>query len=141
MFYAIIKVLITAIIIIVASEIAKEKSLLAGLIISMPTVTVLALIWLYWDTHDIQQVKNLTNNTLLMILPSLTFFIFLPILLRFEINFIISMIAAIVGTATCYWIYTIILSKFSCKIGEPDFKNISSVDGVYKLFFIYFSKK
>ena len=68
MFYVIIKVLITAIIIIVASEIAKEKSLLAGLIISMPTVTVLALIWLYWDTHDIQQVKNLTNNTLLMIL-------------------------------------------------------------------------
>ena len=112
MFYAIIKILITAIIIIVASEIAKEKSLLAGLIISMPTVTVLALIWLYWDTHDIQQVKNLTNNTLLMILPSLTFFIFLPILLRFEINFIFSMIAAIVGTAICYWIYTIILSKF-----------------------------
>ena len=61
MFYAIIKVLITAIIIIVASEIAKEKSLLAGLIISMPTVTVLALIWLYWDTHDIQQVKNMKN--------------------------------------------------------------------------------
>ena len=112
MFYAIIKVLTTAIIIIVASEIAKEKSLLAGLIISMPTVTVLALIWLYWDTHDIQQVKNLTNNTLLMILPSLTFFIFLPVLLRFEINFTFSMIAAIIGTATCYWIYTIILSKF-----------------------------
>lgn len=112
MFYAIIKVLITAIIIIVASEIAKEKSLLAGLIISMPTITVLALIWLYWDTHDIQQVKNLTNNTLLMILPSLTFFIFLPVLLRFEINFIVSMIGAIVGTAICYWIYTIILSKF-----------------------------
>ena len=43
----------------VSSEIAKEKSLLAGLIISMPTITVLALIWLYWDTHDIQQVKNL----------------------------------------------------------------------------------
>ena len=99
MFYAIIKVLITAIIIIVASEIAKEKSLLAGLIISMPTITVLALIWLYWDTHDIQQVKNLTNNTLLMILPSLTFFIF-------------SMIAAIIGTATCYWIYTLILNKY-----------------------------
>ena len=112
MFYAIIKVLITAIIIIVASEIAKEKSLLAGLIISMPTITVLALIWLYWDTHDIQQVKNLTNNTLLMILPSLTFFIFLPILLRFEINFIFSMIGAIVGTATCYWIYTLILNKY-----------------------------
>ena len=67
MFYTIFKVLITAIIIVVASEIAKEKSLLAGLIISMPIITVLALIWLYWDTHDVEQVKDLTNNTLLMI--------------------------------------------------------------------------
>ena len=105
MFYTIFKVLITAIIIVVASEIAKEKSLLAGLIISMPIITVLALIWLYWDTHDVEQVKDLTNNTLLMILPSLTFFIFLPVLLRFEINFIFSMIIAVLGTAVCYWIY------------------------------------
>ena len=112
MFYAIIKVLTTAIIIIVASEIAKEKSLLAGLIISMPTVTVLALIWLYWDTHDIQQVKNLTTKFINAIWFTPPFFIFLPVLLRFEINFTFSMIAAIVGTATCYWIYTIILSKF-----------------------------
>ena len=112
MFYTIFKVLITAIIIVVASEIAKEKSLLAGLIISMPTITVLALIWLYWDTHDVEQVKDLTNNTLLMILPSLTFFIFLPILLRLEINFILSMLIAVTGTAICYWIYTIILVKF-----------------------------
>ena len=57
MFYTIFKVLITAIIIVVASEIAKEKSLLAGLIISMPIITVLALIWLYWDTHDVEQVR------------------------------------------------------------------------------------
>ena len=112
MFYTIFKVLITAIIIVVASEIAKEKSLLAGLIISMPIITVLALIWLYWDTHDVEQVKDLTNNTLLMILPSLTFFIFLPVLLIFEINFIFSMIIAVLGTAICYWIYTVILSKF-----------------------------
>ena len=112
MIFYILKILITAVIVVVASEIAKEKSLLAGLLVSMPTITVLTLIWLYWDTHDLQKIKDLTNNTLLMILPSLTFFIFLPILLRFEINFIFSMIAAIVGTATCYWIYTIILSKF-----------------------------
>ncbi len=110
--FYILKVLITAIVVVIASEIAKEKSLLAGLLVSLPTITVLTLIWLYWDTHDLQKIKDLTNNTLLMILPSLTFFIFLPILLRFEISFMLSMLIAITGTAICYWIYTIILFKF-----------------------------
>ena len=68
------KVLITALVIIIAAEVAKRSSLLAGLIVSMPLITVLTLIWLYWDTKDIKQVSDLTNNTLLMILPSLTFF-------------------------------------------------------------------
>ena len=78
----------------------------------MPLITVLTLIWLYWDTHDLQKVKDLTNNTLLMILPSLTFFIFFPILINFEINFVLSMILACILTAISYWIYTIFLFKF-----------------------------
>ena len=77
MFFTILKILITAGIIVIASEIAKRSSLLAGLIVSMPLITVLTLIWLYWDTRDTQQVTDLTYNTLLMILPSLTFFIFI----------------------------------------------------------------
>ena len=112
MFFTFIKILITALIIVVASEVAKKSSLLAGLIVSMPLVTVLTLIWLYWDTRDAQQVTDLTNNTLLMIVPSLTFFIFLPISLRLGIDFVPSMMIAILGTAACYWIYTVILFKF-----------------------------
>ena len=126
MLFNIIKVLITAVIIILAAEIAKRSSLLAGLIVSMPLITVLTLMWLYWDTKDIQQVSELTNNTLLMIAPSLTFFIFFPILLKLNLtyivpiwgykvflnNFVLSMIISIISTALCYWIYTIFLNKF-----------------------------
>ena len=112
MFFTIIKVLITAIIIVVAAEIAKSKSLLAGLIVSMPTITVLTLIWVYWDTRDLQQVTNLTNNTLLMIIPSLTFFIFLPILLKMGLNFVPSLLISIVGTGSAYWVYTIFLNNY-----------------------------
>ena len=112
MFFTFIKILITAIIIVIASEVAKKSSLLAGLIVSMPLITVLTLIWLYWDTRDVQQVTDLTNNTLLMIVPSLTFFIFLPIFLKFELDFIPSMMLALMVTAVCYWLYTLILFKF-----------------------------
>ena len=112
MFFTIFKILITAGIIVIASEIAKRSSLLAGLIVSMPLITVLTLIWLYWDTRDTQQVTDLTYNTLLMILPSLTFFIFLPIALKLGMSFIPAITIAIIGTATAYWCYTLILFKF-----------------------------
>jgi hypothetical protein len=42
----------------------------------------------------------------------LTFFIFLPILLKIGFNFLPSMITSITGTAICYWIYTLILNKY-----------------------------
>ena len=112
MSFNILKILITAIVIVFATEVAKKSSLLAGLIISMPLITVLSLIWLYWDTKNIKQVSDLTNNTLLMILPSLTFFIFFPILLKLNLNFVGSMLISIISTAICYWIYTIFLNKF-----------------------------
>ena len=112
MIFNIIKVLITALVIVAAAEVAKRSSLLAGLIVSMPLITVLTLMWLYWDTKDIKQVSDLTNNTLLMILPSLTFFLFFPILLKLNLNFPASMLIAIISTAICYWGYTIFLNKF-----------------------------
>ena len=112
MFFTILKVLITAIVIVLAAEVAKRSSLLAGLIVSMPLITVLTLIWLYWDTKDIKQVSDLTNNTLLMILPSLTFFIFFPVLLKLNLNFTESMLIAIISTGLCYWIYTVFLNKY-----------------------------
>ena len=112
MFFSILKVLITAMVIVLAAEVAKRSSLLAGLIVSMPLITVLTLIWLYWDTKDIKQVSDLTNNTLLMILPSLTFFLFFPILLKLNLNFPGAMLVAILSTALCYWGYTVFLNKF-----------------------------
>ena len=78
MFYLIIKTLLTAIIVVVVSEISKRSSLLGGLIVSIPLTTFLALIWLYWETKNINKVIDLTNSTLLMIIPSLSFFFFLP---------------------------------------------------------------
>ena len=112
MVFTILKILITAIVIVLAAEVAKRSSLLAGLIVSMPLITVLTLIWLYWDTKDIKQVSDLTNNTLLMILPSLTFFLFFPILLKLNLNFPGAMLVAVFSTAICYWLYTIFLNKF-----------------------------
>lgn len=116
MAYIIIKILLTAIVVVIVSEIAKRSSLLAGLIVSIPLTTFLALTWLYWETRDTQKIIDLSNSTLLMTIPSLSFFIFLPLLLKFNINFLLSMTISVLLTAISYWIFYYFLNKFGISI-------------------------
>jgi len=111
MWYFLIKTLITAVVVVTVAEVAKRSSLLGGLIVSIPLTSFLALIWLYWDTKNNQKIIDLSNATLLMVVPSLAFFIFLPILIKLNFSFFISMTGSALLTAGCYWIYITILSK------------------------------
>ena len=111
MLYFLVKTFITAIVVVLVAEIAKRSSLLAGLIVSIPLTTFLAFIWLYWETKDTQKIIDLSNATLLMVIPSLFFFIFLPILLRSNISFVLSMSGSVLLTAACYFIFVYVLQK------------------------------
>ena len=116
MLYFVIKTFITAIVVVVVAEIAKRSSLLAGLIVSIPLTTFLAFIWLYWETKDTQKIIDLSNSTLLMVIPSLSFFIFITILLQLNLAFIYAMIGAVLLTAVCYSIFIFILQKIGLGI-------------------------
>ena len=111
MIYIFIKILITAIVVTLVSEIAKRSSLLAGLLASIPLTSFLAFIWLYWEKRDSQMVIDLSYSILLMVIPSFTFFIILPLALKFNNSFAVSMIFATISTIFAYWIFTLMLNK------------------------------
>ena len=111
MIYIIIKILITAIVVVAVAEIAKRSSLFAGLLASIPLTSFLAFIWLYWEKHDSQMVIDLSYSILLMVIPSFTFFIILPLALKFNNSFTMSMILATISTILAYWIFTLMLNK------------------------------
>ncbi len=52
--YFFLKTLITALIVAGVSELAKQYSLFAAAIASLPLTSILAFIWLYEDTKDIR---------------------------------------------------------------------------------------
>jgi len=112
MLYFIIKTLITAVIVVTVAEIAKRSSLLAGLLISIPLTSFLAFIWLYWETKDSQKVIDLSYSIIWMVIPSFTFFIILPLALKYNITFFISMILATISTIIVYWGFVELLNKF-----------------------------
>ena len=113
--YLIIKTLLTAIIIVAISEIARRSSLIAGILASIPLTSVLALSWLYFDSKSVRSVVDLSNSVLLLIPPSLTFFLILPLALK-RLEFIYSMLLSIFVTALVYWIYISLLSRFGVRL-------------------------
>jgi uncharacterized membrane protein YraQ (UPF0718 family) len=64
MIYYIIKVLISAIIIVTVSEISKKSSLVGGIFASIPLVSVLAMIWLYIETQNVHKISQLNQEYL-----------------------------------------------------------------------------
>ena len=59
MSYYLIKLIITALVVVMVSEVAKKSTFIAAIIISIPLTSLLAFIWLYVDTKDYQKVIDL----------------------------------------------------------------------------------
>ena len=111
--YLILKTLISASIIVIVSEIAKKYTWSAAIIISIPLTSLLAFIWLYYDTKDVQKVIDLSLSTIVMTLPSIVFFIVLPFMLKFKYSFSFSIIVAIISTSVAYLIFISIIKKLN----------------------------
>lgn len=112
----IVKVIITALLVVLIAEISKRSSLIASILASVPLVSVLAMIWLYVDTKDTDKISALSTGIFWLVIPSLVLFLTLPVLLKKEINFYISMGLSIAITVICYYLMITILGRFGIKL-------------------------
>lgn len=111
-----IKLIITAGIIVVISEISKRLPLLGSLIASLPLVSVLGMIWMYGETKDLQRIAVHAEGTFWYVLPSLPMFLLMPWLLRKGISFPAALSAGVVVTVVLYLIMTKMLAKFGMNL-------------------------
>jgi len=109
--YYLIKIVITTLLVVLISEIVKRSSLIGAVLASIPFVSVLAMIWLYIDTHDVAKVSALASGIFWLVLPSLALFVSLPLLLRQGVNFYLSLAVSIILTAGCYWLIVSTLNR------------------------------
>ncbi len=98
------------------SEVSKKTGYLGGLIASLPITSMLALFWLYNDTKNSDKVAELSIGILLFVIPSMVFFIVLPILLKKELNFYLALIISSGIMVSSYALFSLILSRFGIKI-------------------------
>ena len=89
--FALVKTLISAIIITLISEIAKRSPAFAALIASLPLVSVLGMLWIYNETNDIPRIAAHSEATFWFVLPSLPMFLVLPAMLRHGMGFYLAL--------------------------------------------------
>ena len=116
MTYYIIKILITTTLVILISEITKRSSFMGSLLASLPLTSYLAMIWLYVDTANVEKVAGLSTGIFWLVIPSLSLFLLLPLLLKKEINFYFSLGISTLLMILFYFTMVFFLNKVGVKI-------------------------
>ncbi len=116
MLYYIVKVLLSAAIIVLVSEVAKVNTGMGALIKSLPLISIIAMIWVYVDTRDTARIAELSVGTFWLVLPTLPMFLVLPALLRSGVGFYPSLVIAIGVMLVCYLVAVPILARFGITI-------------------------
>jgi hypothetical protein len=112
MLYYIVKLFASAFVILLVSEIAKRSSLVGALVASLPLTSFIAISWIYFETKNTVVIADLTRSIFWLILPSMSFFIIFPILLRKGVNFFLAMSGSTVVMVLIYLGMIAILKKF-----------------------------
>lgn len=71
----VVKVLISVVVLLAAAEVARRSSFWGAFIIALPLTSMLAMVWLYWDTRDMERVSMFARDIFFLVPPSLLFFL------------------------------------------------------------------
>lgn len=116
MIYLAVKTLLSGFIIAIVSEVARRSPAFGALIVSLPLVSLLAVLWLWHDTRDTARIVTHMEATFCYVLPSLPIFLLVPALLRHGVNFWLSLGMGILLTIVLYAGIAMIAGKFGIKL-------------------------
>ena len=112
----IIKIIISALVIATVSELAKRNSFVASLTAALPLTSLIAMLWIYFETGDVQKIASLSMGIFWLVIPSLLFFVGLAFALRHGIPFPLAFMGASLVTVLFYLAYYKVLQKMGISI-------------------------
>ena len=112
MTWYLIKVIITAVIIVAVSEIGKFNSFLGSVLASIPLVSTLGMIWMHQENTPPAKITAHSSNVFWMVLPSLPMFLLLPWLMEKQRwSFYPSLVASLAITGVLYFATAALLKR------------------------------
>lgn len=100
--YLLFKTLITALVVVSVSELAKRNTLVAAIVGALPIVSILTFIWVYTEIKSTAKVAELCQGIGVFVIPTLLFFFVFPWLLKKEYGFWIAMFLSLIPMLLAY---------------------------------------
>lgn len=116
MLYYTLKVILSAVLIVAISELAKRSAGLAALLASLPLISLLAFIWLHLEGAPPAQIADLASQIFWLVIPSFLLFLLLPVLLKHGFSFWLSLGVSVAATAGCYLAMLPLLRRFGVSL-------------------------
>lgn len=116
MLFLFIKYAITALIIVIVSEVAKRADRLGALLASLPLISIMIMIWLYFEKQGVGKISNHAFYTFWYVLPTLPMFLLMPWMLNRGIHFWLSMGISILITILCFILTVCVMKRFGVQL-------------------------
>lgn len=107
-----VKLLISAAIIVIVTKIQLFDDRLSALLIALPFTSVVAMVWMQAEKQGPERIANHSSGTFWFVLPSLPMFLILPWMLRHGWSFWAALGVNCLITAGLFWLMVVILRQF-----------------------------
>lgn len=115
MAWIISKYALTALVVVLVSELAKRSDKLGALVAALPLITILSLIWLYLENQSAEKIANHAWYTFWYVLPTLPMFLAFPLLLP-RLGFWPALLACVVISAVSFGVFALLLKRFGIQL-------------------------
>ena len=116
MFYLFVKAMLSGVIVMAVSEIARRSPAFGALVASLPLVSLLGILWLWRDTGDSERIAAHAEATFWYVIPSLPMFLALPWMLRHGVNFWLAILGACLLTVALYGVSILVAARFGVRL-------------------------
>jgi hypothetical protein len=107
-----VKLLLSAAIIVVVNKVQLFSDRLSALLIALPVTSLVAMVWMQQGGQSPQRIANHAEGTFWFVLPTLPMFLILPWMLRQGYGFWVSLAANCLFTAGLFWLTVAVLRRF-----------------------------
>ncbi len=112
MTFLIVKYAVTALVIVVVSEVAKRSDRVGALIASLPLVTVMVMVWLFIEQQPESKIANHAYYTFWYVLPTLPMFLLMPWMIRKGFGFWPALGAGCLLTVISFFLAAVLVKRF-----------------------------
>tara|TARA_X000001036_G_C20260920_1_gene636184 strand:+ start:18 stop:368 length:351 start_codon:yes stop_codon:yes gene_type:complete len=112
----VIKAIISGVLIAIISELGRKNPGFGALIASLPLISIFAIIWMWLEDKNSNNIADYAEATFWLVLPTLPMFLIIAFLLRSNWNIWFVLAISIFFTIVFYLITIKIMSFYNFKI-------------------------